>query len=381
MLPILRFPGFEGEWEEKMLGDVCEILNNRREPISSEKRVKGIYPYYGASGIVDYVQDFIFNERLLLVGEDGAKWGSFEKTAFIANGKYWVNNHAHVLKTVAINDVFLENYLVMLDINPLIAGAAPPKLTLGILKKIVIPVPKDTIEQQKIADCLSSLDDLITAETQKLEALKTYKKGLMQVLFPAEGEKVPRLRFPGFEGEWEEKMLGEVATFINGRAYAQEELLATGKYRVLRVGNFFSSKDWYYSNLELEDNKFCNNGDLLYAWSASFGPRIWQGEKAIYHYHIWKVVEKDQVCKQFLYWLLELETEKIKSNQANGLGLLHITKNSIEKWDIHIPSLQEQQKIADCISSIDNQITTAAQKIETLKQHKKGLMQQLFPNA
>jgi len=190
---------------------------------------------------------------------------------------------------------------------------------------------------------------------------------------------VPKLRFPEFKGEWNEKTFGGVATFINGRAYKQSELLEKGKYRVLRVGNFFSNNEWYYSDLELDENKYCDNGDLLYAWSASFGPRIWEGEKVIYHYHIWKVVEKLEIDKQFLYIMLEYETERMKSQSANGLGLLHITKGAIESWECYFPRISEQKKIANCLSSIDTLIAAQAKKLDTLKAHKKGLMQQLFP--
>ncbi len=88
---------------------------------------------------------------------------------------------------------------------------------------------------------------------------------------------------------WYKKKLGEVCELVNGRAYRKPELLSEGKYKVLRVGNFFTNEHWYYSDLELEDKKFCDDGDLLYAWSASFGPQVWTGEKVIFHYHIWKV--------------------------------------------------------------------------------------------
>lgn len=136
LVPALRFPEFRdaGEWIEKPVGKICEVLNNRRKPISSNNREKGSYPYYGASGIVDYISDYIFDERLLLIGEDGAKWGAFENTAFIAEGKYWVNNHAHVLRPNEINDTLLENYLVKLDLGPFITGAAPPKLRSCLVK-------------------------------------------------------------------------------------------------------------------------------------------------------------------------------------------------------------------------------------------------------
>jgi type I restriction enzyme S subunit len=248
-------------------------------------------------------------------------------------------------------------------------------------KSLFLPTNKK--EQQKIAATLTSLDDLISAQSEKIKALQAHKKGLMQQLFPAEGERAPRVRFGEFEGsgEWEEKAFGEIGTFLNGRAYKQDELLEKGKYRVLRVGNFFSNNQWYYSDLELEENKYCEKGDLLYAWSASFGPRIWTGEKVIYHYHIWKVIEKKEIDKKFLFLLLDYETEKIKVQQANGLGLLHITKSAIEAWECRFPrQKKEQQKIADTLSSLDDLITTQHEKLEVLKAHKKGLMQQLFPN-
>ena len=192
-VPKLRFPEFanDGEWVEKRLGDknLFEILNNKRKPITSTNRKKGIYPYYGASGIVDYIDGFIFDETLVLIGEDGAKWGAFEESAFIAKGKYWVNNHAHVIRTKNINEIFLVNYLIMIDINPFITGFAPPKLTLDNLKKILIPLPKNTEEQKKIADTLSSLDDIIVAQKKKIETLKEHKKGLMQKMFVSDEER------------------------------------------------------------------------------------------------------------------------------------------------------------------------------------------------
>ena len=130
---------------------------------------------------------------------------------------------------------------------------------------------------------------------------------------------VPALRFPKFSGEWKREILNDVCTFHNGRAYKQNELLSDGKYRVLRVGNFFTNDSWYYSDLELDDEKVAVNGDLLYAWSASFGPRFWTGEKVIYHYHVWKIDSFQQVSKEFLFYFLERDTEKIK-NLFNGTG-------------------------------------------------------------
>lgn len=185
--PRLRFPEFRdtGEWQQQPLNSLCVVLNNRRQPVSSADRKAGGYPYYGASGIVDHINDYIFDERLLLVGEDGAKWGAFEPTAFLVEGRYWVNNHAHVLRPTGVNDRFLEQYLVKADLATFVSGAAPPKLTLGKLKTIQIPLPPLRDEQDRIADCLFSLGESIVRQATRVEALKSHKSGLMQQLFPS----------------------------------------------------------------------------------------------------------------------------------------------------------------------------------------------------
>ncbi|EDZ96053.1 restriction modification system DNA specificity domain [Limnospira maxima CS-328] len=136
--------------------------------------------------------------------------------------------------------------------------------------------------------------------------------------------------------EW--KPLGKVCRFINGKAYKQAELLEQGKYPVLRVGNFFTNSNWYYSNLELEEDKYCDRGDLLYAWSASFGPRIWDGDKVIYHYHIWKVVpDAKSIDKKYLYYLLDWDTKALKEEHGTGSTMMHVSKGSIEKRLVPIP--------------------------------------------
>ncbi|TVO38535.1 restriction endonuclease subunit S [Vibrio algivorus] len=147
----------------------------------------------------------------------------------------------------------------------------------------------------------------------------------------------------GVEVEW--KPLGEVARFINGRAYKKPELLEQGKYPVLRVGNFFTNANWYYSDLELDEDKYCDNGDLLYAWSASFGPRIWEGGKVIYHYHIWKVIPNaDQVLKKFLFYLLEWDTKALQGEHGTGSTMMHVSKGAIESRLVPIPCPDKPEK-------------------------------------
>ena len=143
---------------------------------------------------------------------------------------------------------------------------------------------------------------------------------------------------------WQWVRLGEICTLINGRAYKQSELLNSGKTPVLRVGNLFTSQKWYYSNLELPEEKYCTTGDLLYSWSASFGPHIWNGEKSIFHYHIWKLIIFIPSMRNYLYHLLQAKTNSIKRS-GHGLAMIHVTKENMELSPIPLPPLAEQQRI------------------------------------
>jgi type I restriction enzyme S subunit len=188
-VPRLRFPEFREveKWDVKALSTLAENLDNRRIPVTENNRIKGAIPYYGASGIVDYVHGFIFDEDLLCISEDGANLvARTTPIAFSISGKTWVNNHAHVLKFKhRCVQKIVENYLNSISIEDYLTGMAQPKLNRSMLDIIPVLIPVDKGEQQVIADHLSSLDDLTITQTQKVDALKTHKMGLMQQLFPA----------------------------------------------------------------------------------------------------------------------------------------------------------------------------------------------------
>jgi len=189
--PRLRFPEFRNapEWKFEPLGKIAENLDNRRVPITEKERKRGSIPYYGASGIVDYVNDYLFDEALLCVSEDGANLvARMYPIAFSISGKTWVNNHAHVLRFKSpFTQKLIEDYLNATDLGDYLTGMAQPKLNKAMLDKIPVPLPKPE-EQERIATCLSSLDDLIAAQSEKLEILRTHKRGLMQQLFPNPSE-------------------------------------------------------------------------------------------------------------------------------------------------------------------------------------------------
>jgi type I restriction enzyme, S subunit len=157
-------------------------------------------------------------------------------------------------------------------------------------------------------------------------------------------------RVPSQSG-WRRVSLGEVLTLINGRAYKQDELLEHGN-PVVRIQNLNGGDRWYYSDLKLPDDKYCDNGDLLFAWSATFGPYFWNGSKAIYHYHIWKIVPSPSLDKNFAFYLLQSITERVKAS-GRGISMIHMTKAGMEAWEVGLPPLEEQRRIAAILDKAD----------------------------
>ena len=192
-------------------------------------------------------------------------------------------------------------------------------------------------------------------------------------------KKIPAIRFQGFTDEWEHHKFGDIAKFINGRAYTQNELLPTGKYKVLRVGNFYTNESWYYSNLELAEKYYAEDGDLLYTWSATFGPHIWHGEKVIYHYHIWKVDVSDRLDKYFAMQLFEQDKHDILSGY-NGSTMAHITKYGMEKKRVIIPpNIEEQKQLGIFLGKLDQLIALHQHKLTKLQLLKKSMLTKMFP--
>ena len=183
-VPEIRFSGFTEEWEQRKLDDVVEFLDTMRKPLEGAKRIPGPYPYYGASGIVDYVDGYLFDEELILLSEDGANITDRNyPVCFLASGKYWVNNHAHVLRTKQENENnFICNSLERKDYTQYNTGMAMPKLNKETCKKIPISCPRFE-EQKKIGDYFRSLDHLITLHQQKCDELRNIKKFMLQNMF------------------------------------------------------------------------------------------------------------------------------------------------------------------------------------------------------
>ena len=232
-------------------------------------------------------------------------------------------------------------------IKSLSEGANINNLKFKDLSEFVIAYPSLSEQHSIVARidaAFAHIDALKTnAEKQLAEARQLFQAELAECMRPKEG--------------WEEKTLGSICKVINGRAYSKDEMLKQGKYRLLRVGNFFTNDSWYYSDLELEEDKYCEKGDLLFAWSASFGPRIWDGEKVIYHYHIWKMVCSSVIDKYFMfYWLDSDELKKQTMSNLHGATMAHITKGIIEAALVSYPSIELQYQIVSRLDALSANI-------------------------
>ena len=267
-------------------------------------------------------------------------------------------------KTDVIDSRYLSFYLLRSDvkeqtIREFSSKGGVPRIILKNFKKIRIPIPSLS-EQKRIVGILdtftSAIDNLKEQIAQRRKQYEYYRDQLLDL--------------EGKEGV-ERHILKDVCDVINGRAYSQPELLSEGKYRVLRVGNFFSNDSWYYSDLELESKYYCVKGDLLYAWSASFGPHLWDEEKVIYHYHIWKMDCKEIVDKKFMYyWLQSEDMKKQAFSNIHGATMAHLTKALMEDLMVPIPSLLEQQRIVSILDTFEASIQNLeAQLKEREKQY------------
>ena len=246
-------------------------------------------------------------------------------------------------------------------------GATFKEISKTIVANIEINVPDKKIQIQ-VADNLEKISKIIRLRKQELLKCDELIKARFVEMF---GDPIQN------QYGWRKDALEDNVTLLNGRAYKQDELLDSGKYPVLRVGNFFSNRGWYYSDLELDDDKYCDNGDLLYAWSASFGSQIWNGGKVIYHYHIWKVLVGDAYNKYFLCKLLEYATEFLMRD-THGIAMMHLTKSSMEKTEFIVPPIELQEQFAAFVAQVDKSKAVVKKALDETQLLLDSLMQKYF---
>lgn len=391
MEPKIRFKGFEGEWKEYSLENCVTFLDSMRKPIEEGERIKGIFPYYGASGIVDYINNYIFDEELILLSEDGANITDRNyPVCFLASGKYWVNNHAHVLKAKeGFVNPFLCNAMERKDYTQYNTGMAMPKLNKEVCKQIPVLHPSIQ-EQQKIASYFTTLDSQISASTSRLASLKQMKAASLQAMFPQEGETVPKVRFKGFEGEWKKVKLNSFAKRVTRKNSKLESTLAL---TIASAHGLVSQID-YFNNLVVGTNirnyYLLKKGEFAYNKSYSNGypfgsvKRLDRYEQGILStlyitFSIDESISSDYLTHFFDTNLWHREVAERAAEGARNHGLLNIGANDFLDINIWKPkSKAEQQAIANYFTSLDHQITLQTQRLEKLKQIKSACLDKMF---
>ena len=384
--PKIRVKGYKDDWEQRKLDDVVEFLDTMRKPLEGAKRIAGPYPYYGASGIVDYVDGYLFNEELILLSEDGANITDRNyPICFLASGKYWVNNHAHVLRTKKGNENnFICNSLERKDYTQYNTGMAMPKLNKETCKKIPLVCPTFE-EQKKIGDYFRNLDNLITLHQRKCDETKKLKKYMLQKMFPQNGNKVPEIRFFGFTDDWEQRKFPEFVSFFNGLTYTPNDVQETGTL-VLRSSNVKNGEiidaDNVYVNDRVVTTENVQEGDIVVV--------VRNGSRALIGKHAQiKTSMPNTVIGAFMSGIRSehssfvnalLDTVAFESEIAKNMGatINQITGYMFSKMEFRIPSGKEQERIGEYFQSLDHLITLHHRKYEELQKIKKFMLQNMF---
>lgn len=352
-------------WEIKKLKDVAPLQRGFDLPYSQMKT--GIYPVVFSNGIGAYHSEYMIPGPGVVTGRSG----TIGKVHFVQKN-YWPHNTSlWVTDFHGNHEKYIYYLFKRINWNAFNSGSGVPTLNRNDVHETEIMLPP-LVEQIAIAAALSDIDDLITNLEKLIAKKKAIKQGAMQELLTG------KRRLPGYESsEWNEHRLEEICKLINGRAYAQHELLDAGKYQVLRLGNLFTNEHWYYSDLELPEKQYCVDGDLIYGWSATFGPRIWRGEKSIFHYHIWKMELSEGISKEFLYHYLCYDVRTLMAELQGGT-MAHLTKGTMEKRQFVIPPYEEQCAIAEILSDMDAEIMGCEEKLLKYKRIKAGMMSELL---
>ncbi|MFM8420954.1 MAG: restriction endonuclease subunit S [Verrucomicrobiota bacterium] len=397
LVPKLRFPEFRNAegWTTETLGSVAKISTEKvgkntcipmsiTSGVGLVSQMEKFGRIIAGSSYANYLllkkNDFAYNKSAtkeypegfiaLYSGDELAAVPNSIFTCFRIKGDSPVPQYLNYLLLGNLHGRWLRNFIE-------VGARAHGSLSIDEDDLLALPVPlpsgKTSLhEQQKIAECLSSVDELIAAQARKLDALKTHKKGLMQQLFPREGETQPRLRFPEFQnaGEWSQKPLGGLCRIRTGKKDANEGA-ADGAYP------FFTCAERHiYSHSYSFDAEA-----ILIAGNANVGQTNYYNGKFEAYQRTYVLTEFSDIFVPYLYSVLNANLRPDLLAQVQTSAMSYIRLPMLEEYRINAPTSQaEQQRIATCLSSLDALITAEAQKHEALKTHKKGLMQQLFPS-
>ena len=360
-------------WEWKTIEELCEILDRLRKPISQKDRISGEYPYYGATGIVDYINNYIFDEKLLLIGEDGAKWGANENTAFIAEGKYWVNNHAHIMRPNKdlVIDSLLIYYLNTTDLMEYITGATVKKLNQEKLKSINIPLPP--LEEQKrivakLDILFEKIDKAIALHQRNIDEADIFMESVLNDVFVELNGVYQKRQLDSFDKKMssggtpsrKEKLYwdnGTIDWFSSGELNQLYTL--PSKEKITQLG------------LEKTSTKLFSKGTLLIGMydTAAMKMSILSNDGSCNQAIVGFKSDESELNILFLKYQLEYLKKDILE-QRQGVRQQNLNLSKIKNIEIEYPPLKTQQKVVAYLDEISN-------KMEKIKQIQKEKMQSL----
>ena len=412
-VPKLRFPEFEGEWEEKEFSNYIVLYRGSsprpiQEYLTKDKNGVNWIKIGDTKSITNFkinkVEEQITIEgakksRKVNIGElilaNSMSFGNVYELGiegYIYDGWFVLREYEeHFDKSFLLQ--LLNSEYVQSQYKKLAAGGIVQNISSEIVYEIILPY-LSLAEQQKIADCLSSLDELIEAHKEKIASLKAYKKGLLQQLFPQEMynnysshplifSKLPKLRFAGFEGEWEEVKLGDVVKYENGKAF-ENNITEEGLFNVITLRSIDISgrlKDEHLKT-NYNDNSL-KKGDIVMVLSdVAHGDflglcAIIPTDDFVLNQRMGKLYKFKNVLNTFLCFYINNKQKEFKL-LGQGSSQLNLSKQDILDVHFFLPSLDEQQKIADCLLSLDEKIAAETEQVAQLQQHKKSLLQQLL---
>ena len=387
--PIGKIPV---DWSIKNIGEVCEILDNKRIPLNKEQReeMKGDIPYYGANGVVDYINDYIFEDDLILMAEDGGYFDEYmdRPIAYLVHGKSWVNNHAHVLKTIRPNDTSWVYYsLVHKNVIPFIKGGTRSKLNQTDLRQIPIPIPPIP-EQESIAEILTTVDEAIEKTAQVIEKTKEVKKCLMQRLFTRGigHTKFKKTEVGEIPEEWNVLNLNDfVLRFYNGGTPdTKNKKYWDGDIPWITGADFENQKviqirrNITYEGVENSATNIIPKGNLLVVTRTGVGKlAIAPFDIAISQDITGIILDSQKAFTGYIYWYLDYKANRLRSI-IQGTSINGLLRGDLESFKTALPWPQEQKEIADILFSIDNEIEKEANYKDQLESLKKSLMQVLL---
>ena len=334
-------------WKNVVLGEVCEVLDNLRKPITKRNRVEGEYPYYGATGILSYVHNYIFSEKLVLIGEDGAKWRSGDNTSFITEGKYWVNNHAHVIRPnrKIILDEWIVYFLNFSDLTPFISGMTVPKLNQERMRNIPIPLPP-LPEQKRI---VAKLDEAFMAITKAKANAEQNIKNAREVF-----ESYLQLIMDNGKngGGWEVRKLGEVYKTSSGGTPLKnkKEYYDNGKIPWLRSGevcnDYINNSELFITEEGFKNSSakfFPKNSVLIALYGATAGQVGILNFECTTNQAICGIFPNENYLPKFLLYILKSKNKLIVS-QTYGTAQPNLSQVIIKNLTIPLPPLTPRTK-------------------------------------